>query len=155
MFGKKTAETDQEKRAKIDAIYMRARSAFPGVPEISAKQVLERRAAGEPLLLVDVRTPEEQAVSMIPGAVTVEQLESDPGAAEGKTIVCYCTIGGRSGRYTQELCRRGVEAMNMPGAVLAWSHEGGEFEGPDGPTKRVHTHGPKFDLLAEGYDAVY
>ena len=69
--------------------------------------------------------------------------------------MCYCTIGGRSGHFTQALCARGFDAHNMPGAVLEWSHEGGEFVAADGPTRRVHTHSPKFDLLAEGYESVH
>jgi len=71
-----------------------------------------------PLLLIDVRSKDEQAVSMIPGALTMDDLETtkwinhyvhnihgtvkrNPRAVP--TIVCYCTIGYRSGREAQWL----------------------------------------------------
>lgn len=147
--------SDQEKRAAIDKMYQKAKSQFPGVAEIAAKDVIARLKAGEKLVLVDVRTPEEQAVSMISGAITAEQFEGNPAVADGATVVCYCTIGGRSGMYTQQLCQRGINAVNMPGAVLSWSHEGGEFVDASGPTKRVNTHSPGLNLVAQGYEAVW
>lgn len=156
LFQRSTANlTDEEKAAAIDKLYQRARSQFPEVTEITAKEVLARRESGEKLLLVDVRTPEEQAVSMIRDAVTAEQFESDVSVAAGATVVCYCTIGGRSGMYARHLAARGIAAVNMPGAVLSWSHAGGEFVDADGPTNRVNTHGPSYDLVAEGYKAVW
>lgn len=156
MAGKRRHANDRQKRKQIDDLYLRACSEFPEVPEITAKETLDRLEAGERLVLVDVRTPNEQKVSMIPSAITVEQYESDPSHAERNVpVVCYCTIGGRSGRYTRELCSRGVNALNMPGAILAWSHAGGEFEGPDGRTRRVHVYNRRFNLLADGYEAVY
>lgn len=156
LFGKSTKNmTDAEKRVRIEKVYRKAKGAFEGVPEISAREVISRREAGENLVLVDVRTPEERKVSMIEGAITAEQFEAESAKHEGATVVCYCTIGGRSGQYTQQLCGRGISAVNMPGAVLSWSHAGGAFVDANGPTKRVHTHDPKFDLLADGHEAVW
>ncbi len=156
LFQRSTAKlTDPEKLAAIEKVYQQARSQFPGVPEIAAKDVLARQEAGENLVLVDVRTPEEREVSMIAGAITADQFEADPTIADGATVVCYCTIGGRSGMYTKNLCERGIKAVNMPGAVLAWSHAGGKFVNADGPTKKINTHAPKFDLVAEGFEAVW
>jgi len=146
---------DEQKLAAINQIYAQARARFPGVPEITASEVLRRRQGGEKFVLVDVRSPEERATSMIRDAITTEQLEADPDIAKDKVVVCYCMIGGRSGMYTQGLCERGVNAVNMPGAVLAWSHAGGEFVDSNGPTKRVNTHSADLDFLAQGYQAVY
>lgn len=156
LFGKSTKNmTDAQKRERVDAVYQQAKGSFPGVPEITAGEVRGRQAGGEELVLVDVRTPEEQAVSMISGAITVERFEAESAKHKGATVVCYCTIGGRSGQHTQQLRARGVEAFNMPGAVLSWSHEGGEFVSAGGPTKQVHTHNARFDLLAAGYEAIW
>lgn len=156
LFGKSTKDmTDAEKRVRIDKVYAQAKTAFAGVPEISASEVISRQEAGENLVLVDVRSAEERKVSMIEGAITAEQFEADPAKHAGATVVCYCTIGGRSGKYAQQMCERGVSAVNMPGAVLSWSHAGGAFADANGPTKRVHTNDPKFDLLADGYEGVW
>ena len=61
-------------------------------------------------------------------------------------MVAYCTIGMRSGLYTKELRERGIEAYNLMGSVLSWSHAGRDFEGADGPTRRVHVYGATWDL---------
>ncbi|MHC5002038.1 MAG: rhodanese-like domain-containing protein [Planctomycetota bacterium] len=155
MLFRKRAATDEERLARIDEMYERVRTSFPGVPEIPAAEVMDRRAAGEELVLVDTRTPEERAASMIPGAVTAEQVHADPSAYAETTLVCYCTIGGRSGRLAEALRERGMNACNMRGAILAWTHAGGELASDEGPTRRVHTHGPKYDLVAEGYEAIW
>lgn len=156
LFGKSTKNmTDAEKRVQIDKVYRQARAAFKGVPEISASEVISRREAGGNLVLVDVRTPEERKVSMIEGAITAEQFEAESAKHEGAAVVCYCTIGGRSGQYTQHLRENRINAFNMPGAVLSWSHAGGALVDANGPTKRVHTHSPKFDLLTDGHEAVW
>ncbi len=147
--------TDQEKFAAIDEIYQNARSQFPGIPEITAKDVLARQFAGEKFVLVDVRSQEERDVSMISGAITAEHFEANTGVAEGATVVCYCTIGGRSGMYAQNLAARGINSMNMPGSVLSWSHAGGKFVDANGATNRINTHSPNLDLVAEGYKAVW
>ena len=57
--------------------------------------------------------------------------------------------------HTQHLRENRINAFNMPGAVLSWSHAGGALVNANGPTKRVHTHDPKFDLLADGHEAVW
>lgn len=149
--------TDEQKRAQIDALYAGARAkAFPGVPEISAREVIDRQIAGETFVLLDCRTPQEQHVSMIPGAITLEEFENDPAKYQGAAMVCYCTIGERSGQRTAELCARGINARNMPGAVLSWSHAGGTFVDESGDqTHRVHVHSPQFNLVAEGYEAAW
>jgi rhodanese-related sulfurtransferase len=68
-----------------------------------------------PLLLIDVRTKAERAVSMLQGALSMDDLETTKwmnkyvhqfdGVPRGgiPTIVTYCTIGYRSGREAQRL----------------------------------------------------
>jgi rhodanese-related sulfurtransferase len=73
---------------------------------------------GGPLLLLDVRSKSERTVSIIPGACTMDDLETTrwinkyvhnfEGTQLGfcggiPTIVMYCTIGYRSGREAQRL----------------------------------------------------
>jgi len=80
-------------------------------PESSA-----RRNKVGPLLLLDVRSKSERTVSTIPGACSMDDLETIRWinkyvhGFEGKqlrcgtpTIVMYCTIGYRSGREAQRL----------------------------------------------------
>ena len=72
------------------------------------------------------------------------------------TIVAHCTIGYRSGKYVAKLQRQGLDALNLKGSILSWVHAGQPvvtFEGEE--TKRVHVYGQKWDLLPQGYKAVW
>ena len=147
------ATTDEAKRKRIEAIYRRSRRAFPEVGELTADELLER-LDDDDLVLVDVRRPDEQAVSMIVGAISAQEFERDQERYEGSTVVAYCTVGHRSGLYAQDLARRGWNAVNLKGAILSWTHVGGALEDEDGPTRKVHIWSPPI-LTAEGYEPVW
>jgi sodium/bile acid cotransporter 7 len=140
---------------KIESLYEKVKRSFAGISDISVAQLRDLQAGDGKVVLVDVRTPEEQAVSMIPGAVTLQDFEANASDYEGATVVPYCTIGGRSGRMTEQLAARGWNACNLRGAILAWTHAGGDLVCADGPTRRVHVHDRKFALVADGYESVY
>lgn len=149
-------DTDAGKRAEIEAQYAEYREEFPDVPEIDARKLKEWGELAELPVIVDVRTPEEQAVSMIPGAITKEAFEANKDDYEGQDVITYCTIGYRSGLYAKELRAEGFSASNLKGSVLAWAHEGGDFVDKDGkPTQRVHVYGESWNLLPEGYEPVW
>lgn len=148
-------KSDEKKIQQIEAKYFNAKKEFPGIDEISAEELKHELDSGADLVLLDVRQPEEQEVSMLPGAITKEEFEANADAYKDKSIVVYCTIGHRSGIYTAGLKDKGFNARNLKGAVLSWSHAGGEFTDTNGPTKRVHVFSPKVNLIAEGYEAVW
>jgi len=145
--------SDAEEVVRIREMYGGYRKDFPDVPGITAEELL--KLSPQDVVLVDVREPEEQQVSMIPGAITAEEFESDPEKYRGSLIVAYCTIGARSGRYAAKLIDDGFDARNLEGSILSWTHAGGSLVGPAGPTKEVHVYGPTWSLAAEGYHAVW
>ena len=61
---------------KIDAMYQKYKLDFPEAPEISVEEVVGRQMA-ERIVLVDNRKPDERAVSMIPGAISAKEFESN------------------------------------------------------------------------------
>jgi rhodanese-related sulfurtransferase len=133
------------------------RRLFPAVPDIGvAAWRPDGRWAGSgpPPLLVDVRDDHEQAVSMLPGAISRQAFERDPDRYRGRLIVPYCTIGLRSGFYAQQLIKQGFRARNLAGSVLAWAHAGQPFEAAGLPTRRVHVYGADWNLLPRGYEPV-
>lgn len=146
--------SEPERRDRIEALYRQYRQSFPATPHMTAKELVSARAT-EPILIVDVREPGERAVSMIPGAVTAEQFEKDRGSARKGTIVVYCTIGYRSGLYAKKLREDGFRTRNLKGGILSWVHAGRQVVDKDGPTRRVHVYGAKWDLLPDGYQAVW
>jgi rhodanese-related sulfurtransferase len=64
------------------------------------------------VLLIDVRTAAERAVSVIPGSVPLQQVSQRGSAAivqllrQDTTVVMYCTIGYRSGMEATRLLHR-------------------------------------------------
>ena len=145
---------DESKLQTIEKNYQNSQRLFKEVPEITAEELLSRIGRDD-LVLVDVREPQEQEISMLPGAITSQDFDQNRLAYHGKTVVTYCTIGHRSGLYAQKLFATGCDVLNLKGAILSWTHAGGELVDADGPTKRVHVYNPKANLIAQGYEPVW
>lgn len=91
---------------------------------ISADDVQQRLASGNPVFLLDVRTPGEYDSGHIPGAVLipVQELESRLSEVpkEG-TVVAYCLTGSRSAEAAGILAGAGYEdVFNMAQGIQAW-----------------------------------
>lgn len=128
--------------------------ASPNIPWISASQFLDRNDQKE-WAIVDVRSPRERAVSVIPRSTSLEDFEAQSKRFTDRPILVYCTVGCRSGAYTQKLREQGFDAFNLRGGVLAWALEGKEFVTPNGrSTHDVHIHGAPQGVLPPGYKAV-
>jgi len=153
MIGSDRPSHDAVKRRRIEKMFEEYSRSFPGVPVMSVEQLLERRESSDPVL-VDARSREERAVSMIPGAVSREEYERRFDEFVGRAVVVYCTIGYRSGLVAQELSRRGVRSFNLKGGILEWTHAKQAVVDDKGETRRVHTYGDRWDLLPDGYEAV-
>ncbi|MGC1483443.1 MAG: rhodanese-like domain-containing protein [Candidatus Acidiferrum sp.] len=95
--------------------------------QISAKEVSERIARGEKLLLVDVRDQWEYDLCRIPGAKLIP-LGALPASLnillDAEDVVCYCHHGMRSLDAAAWLRQQGVEsAKSMTGGIERWSVE--------------------------------
>ncbi|KAG5178437.1 bile Acid:Na+ symporter family [Tribonema minus] len=137
---------------------------FADIATLSALEVLRLRTNGTPVLLVDVRLPEEQDVSMIEGAISLDEFESShrrdqygPAALANTTVVPYCTIGYRSGAYARKLKTLGYRHVRNGEGIVMWTHDiGSGLVDRDGrETKYVHTYGPPWDLVASDYHSVH
>lgn len=149
------ADGDIAKRKKIEQMYAGYRSSFPNIGEISAEELAPLLAEGK-VIVVDVREPEEREVSVLTGSITKEEFESTLGSPGAKKVVVYCTIGYRSGEYVEELMSKGIVAFNLEGSILAWVHAGQQVVTPEGnETKRVHVYSEKWNLLPQGFEAVW
>jgi len=107
-------QQDREDDAREDSIVTDSTSST-AYSSGSFQQTTSSRLAG-PLLLLDVRSKVERAVSIIPGAVSIDCLEKtrwmnrhvhhfypEENSQGIPTIVLYSTIGIRSGREAQRL----------------------------------------------------
>lgn len=105
-----TAATPTPLQQRVEALASAIEPQVADVPVTRAKQLL--RADPMPLLL-DVRSPAERAVSIIPGALT--ELGTQP---PGTRVVVYCTVGLRSGIRARQLRAQGFDAVNLRGGIL-------------------------------------
>jgi rhodanese-related sulfurtransferase len=146
--------SDKERLARVRGMYADYRRDFPEVPDIPPEAALILHTRGE-ALLVDAREPDEQAVSMIPGALTAEAFQAHPERYRERTVIVYCTIGYRSGKLARELLARGVAVANLQGGLLGWVHAGGALVDAGGPVTRMHVYGKKWDLAPLSLESVY
>ena len=149
-----TPVADARKKTAVYEMYAGYKEDFPEVADIKPKEVMELLSRKKKVVLVDVRTPEEQRVSMLPGAITREELLSNLDAYRDHTIIGYCTISYRSGKLAQELRQKGITMLNLKGGLLAWVHEGGKVYAQGKETQRVHVYGRKWDLAPADYQTV-
>jgi rhodanese-related sulfurtransferase len=151
-----TIMTDEQKRERIDSLYKKYTRKFPQVSGVTAVELKAELEAGDEPLLVDVRKPEEQAVSMIPGAITQKDFERRQDSFRGQPVVTYCTAGYRSGLYAKKLKKKGWQVRNLEGSLLAWTHAGGPLVDSDGQaTRRVHVYSADWSLEAGTYEPVW
>ncbi|MEM6532806.1 MAG: rhodanese-like domain-containing protein [Myxococcota bacterium] len=118
------------------------RAVVPGSVEWIEPDSLVRALGGDtPPLVLDVREPDEFAVSHIPGAIRFP-----PGSAmtdairEAPLVVVYCSVGVRSGREAERLAESGVRVLNLEGAIFRWAMEGRPLVNAAGPTPFVHPY---------------
>lgn len=95
--------------------------------QTSAKEVNERIARGEKLMLVDVREQWEYDLCKIPGArlIPLGRLPANLNTLlDSDDVICYCHHGMRSLDAAVWLRQHGVEsAKSMAGGIERWSVE--------------------------------
>jgi len=159
---------DARRRAEVSRLFSEFAPKFPDAPEITAEALLRAFSArdgtyargSKPVVVVDVRTDAETRVSVIRGALTKRAFEArlDAGDFATHAVVAYCTIGYRSAQYVEKLRKeKNLDAYNLRGSVLAWTHAGGELETTEErrATTDVHVFGKDWDLAPSAFDAVY
>jgi rhodanese-related sulfurtransferase len=97
------------------------------IKEIDASQLQQRLAAGEDLLLLDIRTDAEVAQGVLPGAQHLPMHLIPYRVAEfppDKDIVLYCRSGARSYHACAYLLQHGMDnVVNLRGGIIAWARE--------------------------------
>jgi sulfur-carrier protein adenylyltransferase/sulfurtransferase len=95
--------------------------------EISPSELIMQIKAGGNILLIDVREPNELAVSSIEGALNIPLGEIPDRLAEldkGQEIVLFCRTGSRSSKAVEILLNAGFKKVkNMRGGINAWARD--------------------------------
>ncbi len=145
--------TDTQKKEIVYNMYQEYKKDFPSVKDISPQEAMKLMEAGK-VLFVDTRESAEMEVSMLPGAISKAQFLRDLSRCEGYTIIGYCTISYRSGKFAMEMADKGIHVYNLKGGMLAWVLEGGKVYDAKGESKRVHVYGKKWNFLPKEYESV-
>ena len=95
--------------------------------EISPRELAERRAVGEPLMVIDVREEWEYGIARLAGATLVPLstlVGAEPGMTRHGELIVYCHHGVRSARAAEYLRSRGITgARSLAGGIDRWSVE--------------------------------
>jgi rhodanese-related sulfurtransferase len=127
----------------LDALHADIVSDYPSVSHVSADAL----PAGD-VLFLDIRDPEEFAVSHIPGAVRVslgtspEDVMARLGDVSGKEIVAYCSVGRRSSIFAKDMqdalaAEGAMSVVNLEGGLFGWHAERRALENETGQTTDV------------------
>lgn len=106
-------------------VVIRGKLLARGVPQYDAAAVSRKRKAGEPYLLLDVRTEAERNARSIKGSKHIPLGElarrlPELEGSRGGEIICYCASGARSASAAHTLKRQGFRAANLAGGISAW-----------------------------------
>jgi rhodanese-related sulfurtransferase len=98
------------------------------IKDITPREFLERRAAGNDLCLLDVREDWEIALAPVPSHIVhipMGQIADRLGELDSqRETVVICRSGGRSMQVAHLLESRGFGSVsNLAGGILAWSRD--------------------------------
>jgi rhodanese-related sulfurtransferase len=127
---------------------------FPDVPFIDGAALaswLDDRSRPAPVL-VDVRSPRERGVSMIPGALGANDGAAAAAALStldaGVPVVVYCAGGLRSAKAARVLIAAGhADVRNLEGGIFAWANAGRPMQCEGRPTRFAHPSDEKWGVL--------
>lgn len=102
------------------------RTKFPQVKQLSTQELAKQMEARS-IVLLDVRTEPEFAVSHLLNARRIDPTEdfSNLNLPFDTPIVAYCSVGYRSSRLVDRLQQAGyTQAANLEGSIFQWANEG-------------------------------
>ena len=133
----------------LDGIQAEIVSDFKTVNQLSAKEVL----ALDPgkTLILDIREPEEFAVSRLPGAIRINPKSNAQSAllqigdVTDKNVIVYCSVGVRSSLFAKRaqdaLRAKGAASVsNLEQGIFGWHNNKRALVDSNGETDAVHPY---------------
>jgi rhodanese-related sulfurtransferase len=133
----------------LDNIHADIASDHSSVAQISPEAFL--KLASSDTILLDIRDPEEYAVSRLPGAIWVtpgasaETALIQMGDVTGKKIIVYCSVGKRSSIFAEReqdalLAMGATSVANLEKGIFGWHNESRPLVDAQGLTDAVHPY---------------
>ncbi len=156
--GRSTAVAQDERRhsaraAALEAVEAQVRAAFPDIQHLAPEALVALLAASsDRIVLLDVRTAEEYAVSRLHGAIhaapdgdNAAEIATRAGGLEDKIVIAYCSVGLRSSRLLVRLgqglkVRGATELHNLSGGAFRWRNEQRSLVAAGGQTRNIHPY---------------
>lgn len=96
---------------------------------VDTRRFAEMLASGEPLQLVDVRTPGEYAAGHLQNSqhidISVSTFDTDFLTLDkSQKVLVYCAVGGRSKRAAERMAAAGYEVYDLEGGIRDWQAAG-------------------------------
>jgi rhodanese-related sulfurtransferase len=109
--------------------------ALQSIPQVTAAGLQSRLQAGEQIVVIDVREPDEFAKGKIPNAYPIPrgvlEMQVDGRLPRESTVVLYCGAGARSALACKSLAEMGYDKVeNLEGGWHAWVGSGLPVEQP-------------------------
>lgn len=144
-------EPEQDGMAGIKEM---VRKRFPEVNQLPTRELaawLADTNRPQPVLL-DVRQPEEFAISHLAGARNVTPAaRADSLKAlvpTNRPVVVYCSVGYRSSELARRLMKAGItNVFNLEGSIFQWANEGRPLATTNGPAVKVHPYNDRWGAL--------
>ncbi len=136
------ARTERGFRTVLERMY---RKEFPDVATVEPENLALELQGAEPPVLLDIRMPEEYAVSHLNDARLVNPSTFSSadlfGLRKDTAIVVYCSVGYRSGMIAERLVSMGFRNVrNLYGGIFLWVNQGRPVFSAGRPVNRVHTY---------------
>lgn len=139
-----------------DALQVEIAMKFPAVKQVS---LIDFKQRYQDSILIDVREPAEYAISHLPGAINLQDVDRIADLADhayDNTVVLYCSVGYRSSAIAQQLADIGVDnVVNLQGSLFAWANQGHRLVSRAGITSAVHPYNEYWGQLLNTNIAVH
>lgn len=136
------------------AVFNQIERDWPQAPQMSTAELAHQLTLARERrpLLIDVRSPEEFAVSHLQHAVNAESPAEISALVRklppARAVVLYCSVGVRSSRATQQLFNtRRTNVFNLKGSIFLWANEDGPVVREGKPVTEVHPYNRRWGQL--------
>jgi rhodanese-related sulfurtransferase len=106
--------------------------ALAAAQDISSREAKALLEKNKKVFLLDVRTPQENSQSRLPGSILIPISEFELRIKEvprNRTIIVYCAVGSRSRPVAEYLSKNGYkDVYNMSDGIVGWYRNGFQIE---------------------------
>ena len=142
-------------KEKLESLYNHT------VPLINSEDLNEAIKQGKSMVLLDIRSDEEYAVSHLEGAKKIDYDDFEKKDVQDipldAVVVVYCSVGYRSEKIGEQLLDMGfTNVRNLYGGIFQWKNDGFEVVNSRSiATDSVHTYNKSWSKWLDNGIKVY